>query len=994
MAATMIESLFQRSLEDLTRGLRTQMIGEAKYLSKALDEVKKEIKSTDPNTKAVALQKLTYLNMLQGADMNWAAFHVVEVMSMPKFSLKKLGYLAASQSFHENTDVLLLITNLLRKDLGGKNEYETGLAIECLSRIATPDLARELTPDLFTLLVSSRPFVRKKATVALLRVFSQYPDAIRVAFKRLVEKMVDSDSAVVSAAVSVLCELTLKDPKPYLPLAPEFHKLLVDAPNNWIAIKLVKIFGALAPLEPRLGRKIAEPLCELMRKTGGKTGAKSLLLECIQTVTLGLSDHPVAVKLCVEKLTELMREEDRNLKYLGLRALANLMPAHPWAVAESKDMITKCLSHEDPSIQKGALRLIMGMVSDDNLTETVQVLLQYAHSTDSSFCNELVSVILSTCSKDQYDLISDFPWYVSVLAEIARLPHCEHGEEIGRQLIDIGFRVKSVTSDVLRAGRELLLDPALLDRPSLYGVLSAAAWIVGEYVASSRNPLELIEGLLQPRTKLLPARVRAIYVQAVFKIFVFSASKMYRHDSLSDKLLQREGQPGETADSHSSGQDEAPQRGDDDFSPHGTLASPEEAGQTNQSCLNRTQQGEVVPGSLETMLRLIVENVSPLVRSTDVEVQERACSLIGLVQFFRDVPGFPTVEEKGALQGIDLKEMLDALQAVFEVEIGPVSVHAQGRVVIPEGLTVENLDALGYLHMEEVSEGADEREGHRQWEAGTLFTPQRKAAEVGQADESAALLAQHRQRHESFYLPSDAKPSQNSEDYPPPRIANLDSTAFPSVSSSVSSHVAEESSGSRKPRRSKPRPVVVKLDDEQEETDPSLKLPSRDLKDEFISSAIRDVLAGESRSSNKYHASSQDFERKESSRHRHHRTKPGRSSRHADREPSRDLTKQEAQSGNEGTSTDIVTRPEQSKASSKYRGSNQVEKAQPVAEDEVDHPLAAKPSKSSGKQKHRRSGRHRASGSSLDISSTAPDFLLLRRYEFIVLAELNNIATS
>lgn len=81
------------------KGLRVQMIGEARYLAKAMDEIHKEIKSTDHHTKAVALQKLTYLNMLQGFDMSWAAFHVVEVMSMPRFCHKKIGYLAASQSF-------------------------------------------------------------------------------------------------------------------------------------------------------------------------------------------------------------------------------------------------------------------------------------------------------------------------------------------------------------------------------------------------------------------------------------------------------------------------------------------------------------------------------------------------------------------------------------------------------------------------------------------------------------------------------------------------------------------------------------------------------------------------------------------------------------------------------------------------------------------------------------------------------------------------------
>lgn len=54
------------------------------------------------------------LEML-GYDMSWASFHVVEVMSSSRFHLKSMGYLAATQSFEQDTDVLMLTTNLLKK---------------------------------------------------------------------------------------------------------------------------------------------------------------------------------------------------------------------------------------------------------------------------------------------------------------------------------------------------------------------------------------------------------------------------------------------------------------------------------------------------------------------------------------------------------------------------------------------------------------------------------------------------------------------------------------------------------------------------------------------------------------------------------------------------------------------------------------------------------------------------------------------------------------
>lgn len=50
-----------------------------------------------------------------GYDISWAAFNVIEVMSSSKFTFKRIGYLAASQSFHDETEVLMLTTNMIRK---------------------------------------------------------------------------------------------------------------------------------------------------------------------------------------------------------------------------------------------------------------------------------------------------------------------------------------------------------------------------------------------------------------------------------------------------------------------------------------------------------------------------------------------------------------------------------------------------------------------------------------------------------------------------------------------------------------------------------------------------------------------------------------------------------------------------------------------------------------------------------------------------------------
>jgi AP-3 complex subunit delta-1 len=43
------------------------------------------------------------------------AFHVVEVMSSPKYHLKEVGYLAAESAFPEGTEEVVLTVNGLKK---------------------------------------------------------------------------------------------------------------------------------------------------------------------------------------------------------------------------------------------------------------------------------------------------------------------------------------------------------------------------------------------------------------------------------------------------------------------------------------------------------------------------------------------------------------------------------------------------------------------------------------------------------------------------------------------------------------------------------------------------------------------------------------------------------------------------------------------------------------------------------------------------------------
>lgn len=180
-----------------------------------------------------------------GYDISWAGFNIIEVMSSNKFTLKRIGYLAASQSFHCDSELLMLTTNMIRKELNSQNQYEAGLALTSLSCYISGDLARDLSNDVLMLLTSTKPYIRKKAVLMMYKVFLKYPDALRPAFPRLKEKLEDPDPGVQSAAVNVVCELARKNPKNYLSLAPVFFKLMTTSTNNWMLIKIIKLVSMI-----------------------------------------------------------------------------------------------------------------------------------------------------------------------------------------------------------------------------------------------------------------------------------------------------------------------------------------------------------------------------------------------------------------------------------------------------------------------------------------------------------------------------------------------------------------------------------------------------------------------------------------------------------------------------------------------------------------------------------------------------------------------------
>jgi AP-3 complex subunit delta-1 len=708
-------SLFQRSLRDMIAGMRSNRNNEEKYIQSTMEDIKKELKNTDMKVKTVALQKLTYLNML-GFDMSWAAFHVVEVMSTQKLLHKVVGYQAAAQSFDENTDVMLLITNLLKKDVMSSNTAEISLGLDLLANLATLDLARDLVADVYGLLSSSSVASRKQSTLVLYRCFVRYPDALRPCFKGLVEHLDDHDQAVVCSVVSVLCELVIKHPHNYLEMAPLFYRMLLGSTNNWMTMKILKVFGALTPLEPRLTKKLVEPLKNIM----SSTLAKSLLFECITTVCAGMTSNAEIVEMALEHLKDFVLDTDPNLKYLGFKALEQFVKHIPQTVLRFGNAALMCLSTTDPTIRSSALRVISGLVSKNDLKEVILRILDHISAADTAYRNELSETILSICCRDKYSLVSDFSWYLNILVELARVPGSTHGKTIAFQVTDIACRVEAMRDDAVQAVRSLLIDPSVIEMAksgSISEVLEATAWITGEYASSVEHPKETIEALLQPGILNLPFSVQAMYVQAILKVFVHVTSNLL---CITEEKKENE-----------------------------------ENGDEQQ--LSEEDKIKIV----NELANLILAHISQYWDSPDPEVVERSCQLKVILKLTHsnDSKEEGQTEETSDLDTI--KDVFSRINGIIGEELQPVSGRAQAKIVAPDDLQVVTPILEEFFDEEFDMPSEDEDNDNRSMSAGaanssidaaTALT-EATTEQKKQAKETAKnQLKQHRQRHDIFYL--------------------------------------------------------------------------------------------------------------------------------------------------------------------------------------------------------------------------------------------------
>lgn len=147
------------------------------------------------------------------------------------------------------------------------------------------------------------------------------------------------------------------------------------------------------------------------------------------------------------------------------------------------------------NLQSIIQQLLAYLVKDSSaMPAATQSLLQSTSSNPSSSLSPSLSPayrlilsqrILGMGSHSTYENVTNFEWYLSVLVDLVHVANVDIGAEIRDQVVDIAGRVRGVRPFAVKLMSSLLADENLLRNVHEQGccseVLSAAAWICGEY---------------------------------------------------------------------------------------------------------------------------------------------------------------------------------------------------------------------------------------------------------------------------------------------------------------------------------------------------------------------------------------------------------------------------------------------------------------------------------------------------------------------------------
>ncbi|KAK4689163.1 AP-2 complex subunit alpha, partial [Tremellales sp. Uapishka_1] len=435
---------------------------EEKRVNREMAHIRQKFKdgNLDGYQRKKYLSKVVFTYIL-GYKVDVGHMEAVNLISSTKYSEKQIGYLALTLLMHENSDLVRLVINSIRKDLEDHNEINNCLALHAIANLGGKEMAESLGEHVYRAMISptSTTFVKKKAALTLLRLYRKHPTVLPVGdwAERIVSMMDDSDPGValtITSLVTALAQANLEIYSDcYQKAVDRLDRIIFDGdypaeyvyykvPNPWLQIKLLRLLQYYPPPDnPQIQAMLNSVLQavidmsqETPRNVQHNNAQNSVLFEAIN-LAIHLDPESTVVSNAAILLGRFILAKETNVRYLGLDAMAHLAACSTSLdpVKKHQDTIIMSLKDRDISVRRRALDLLYSMCDTTNAKIVVGELVRYLQTADYNLREEMVLKIAILTER----FATEYEWYVDTILQLISAAGDHVGAEVWYRVVQL-----------------------------------------------------------------------------------------------------------------------------------------------------------------------------------------------------------------------------------------------------------------------------------------------------------------------------------------------------------------------------------------------------------------------------------------------------------------------------------------------------------------------------------------------------------------------------
>lgn len=460
--------------------------------------VKSEYKDKFPE----ALLKIMYLTLL-GEKTDWAQMFTMKALASDNVKFKLYGYLAAGVILDQTSEISMMITQTLLKDMNHKSPFIQVFALTLVANFSVTEICKNVAQKVHELCRSPNYRVMKAATIAASHIIALVPDLYPIFTEGLHDLLVHKEHCVVLAATKLAFQIANSIDKSdklwknmetslvhllkHLATAKHRTNYTVDGIEDpFLQISLMRLIQKLDIKSSKLDDILLQIITGLELKN---SSSRSVLLQAVDLIG-SCSSNKSLRSMGLNQLGKLLNSSNVDANYIALSAFTRILYSNTkiidrsstetQALARYKESIIKFISHKDHSLRRRALKVLSALIDSSNIETVIPLILDHLQLVNPDFRSEVIFDLFNSIQRFAPSNIWNFDTVVNIFIT--------NGGYISKEIIQTFAHIISVNSELQDYAVDKL--DKLLDANSTNQIfVQVTAWVLGEFATDYSNSL-------------------------------------------------------------------------------------------------------------------------------------------------------------------------------------------------------------------------------------------------------------------------------------------------------------------------------------------------------------------------------------------------------------------------------------------------------------------------------------------------------------------------